>query len=79
MPLAVNQLYQTGASDEYVVTGNYALLKCAIPSIVADLVQVVERADEKRQTASEVLAEEIAAITGQEVSDIWLFFRWVTL
>ena len=45
----------------------------------ADLVPVVERAEEKRQTASEVLAEEIAAITGQEVSDIWLFFRWVTL
>ena len=36
----------------------------------ADLVPVVERAEEKRQTASEVLAEEIAAITGQEVRDI---------
>ena len=34
----------------------------------ADLAPVVERADERRQTASEVLAGEIAAITGQEVS-----------
>ena len=34
----------------------------------ADLAPVVERAEERRQTASEVLAEEIAAITGQEVS-----------
>ena len=34
----------------------------------ADLAPVVERAEARRQTASEVLAEEIAAITGQEVS-----------
>ena len=31
----------TGASDEYVVSGNYALMKCEIPSFVADLVRVV--------------------------------------
>ena len=40
---------------------------------------MVERAEEKRQTASEVLAGEIAAITGQEVSDIWLYQKWVML
>ena len=45
----------------------------------ADLVPVAERAEEKRQTASEVLAGEIAAITGQEVSDIWLYQKWVML
>ena len=33
----------------------------------ADLAPVVNRAEERRQTASEVLAVEIAAITGQEV------------
>ena len=33
----------------------------------ADLAPAVERANDRRQTASEVLAEEIAAITGQEV------------
>ena len=35
------QEYATGASDEYVVSGNYALIKCEIPSFVADLVKVV--------------------------------------
>ena len=42
---AVNQEYMTGASDEYVVSGNFALMKCEIPSFVADLVKVINWQD----------------------------------
>ena len=39
--LAVNQGYQTEASNEYVILGNFAVMKCVIPSFVTDLVNVV--------------------------------------
>ena len=38
---AVNQEYITGVHEEYVVRGNNALLKCSVPSFVADLISVV--------------------------------------
>ena len=38
--LAVNQEYETDAEKEYVIIGNSALLKCKIPSFVADFVAV---------------------------------------
>ena len=42
---AVNQEYSTSVPEEYVVTGNFALMKCSIPSFVADLITVVSWID----------------------------------
>ena len=39
--LAVSQEYSTKAEDEYVIKGNDVLIKCKIPSFVADFVQVI--------------------------------------
>ena len=36
----VTQEYQTDAHSVYVITGNAALIKCEIPSFVADFVSV---------------------------------------
>lgn len=36
----VSQFYLTEAENEYVIRGNSALLKCKIPSFVADFVYV---------------------------------------
>ncbi len=38
--LVATQLYKTGSPEEYVILGNDALLKCNIPSFVADFVSV---------------------------------------
>ena len=41
-PTVVNQYYNPGILDqEYVMRGNAAILKCSIPSFVADFVYVV--------------------------------------
>lgn len=37
----VQQFYQTEVNNEYVIRGNAAVLKCSIPSFVADFVVVV--------------------------------------
>uniref|UniRef100_A0A182YKL4 Ig-like domain-containing protein n=1 Tax=Anopheles stephensi TaxID=30069 RepID=A0A182YKL4_ANOST len=36
----VNQYYQTGSEDEYIIRGNSAIVKCKIPSFIADFVHV---------------------------------------
>lgn len=36
----VTQFYMTEAENEYVIKGNAAVMKCKIPSFVADFVQV---------------------------------------
>jgi hypothetical protein len=36
----VNQFYEAEILTEYVIRGNTAVLKCSIPSFVADFVQV---------------------------------------
>ena len=38
--LAVNQEFATEALNEYVIIGNSVLMKCKIPSFVADFVSV---------------------------------------
>lgn len=37
----VDQSYETEADNEYVIRGNNAIMKCEIPSFVADFVSVV--------------------------------------
>lgn len=36
----VNQFYQTRVIDEFVLKGNAAILKCLLPSFVADFVSI---------------------------------------
>uniref|UniRef100_A0A1B0GLK3 Ig-like domain-containing protein n=1 Tax=Lutzomyia longipalpis TaxID=7200 RepID=A0A1B0GLK3_LUTLO len=38
--LVVNQFYQTRVNDEFVLRGNAAILKCLLPSFVADFVLI---------------------------------------
>lgn len=37
----VTQYYDTDVNKEYVIRGNPAVLKCQIPSFVADFVEVI--------------------------------------
>lgn len=39
--VVVQQFYQSRVSDEFVLRGNTAILKCQIPSFVADFIEVV--------------------------------------
>ncbi|XP_034142402.1 Down syndrome cell adhesion molecule-like protein Dscam2 isoform X8 [Drosophila guanche] len=43
----VQQFYESEVNNEYVIRGNAAVLKCSIPSFVADFVQVVSWQDEE--------------------------------
>lgn len=38
----VHQFYQTRVIDEFVLRGNTGVLKCLVPSFVADFVQIME-------------------------------------
>jgi len=48
-PSVVQQFYESEVNNEYVIRGNAAVLKCSIPSFVADFVQVVSWQDEEGQ------------------------------
>ena len=37
---AVNQPYETRVSDEFVMEGNDAIVKCSLPSFAADFLEV---------------------------------------
>lgn len=39
--LVVAQFYDTDVNKEYVIRGNAAVLKCQVPSFVADFVEIV--------------------------------------
>ena len=39
------QAYKTGASEEYIIIGNDAIMKCNIPSFVTDFVSIVNWED----------------------------------
>ncbi|XP_043581120.1 Down syndrome cell adhesion molecule-like protein Dscam2 isoform X11 [Bombus pyrosoma] len=43
----VHQYYQSEVNNEYVIRGNAAILKCSIPSFVAEFVQVVGWQDDQ--------------------------------
>ncbi|XP_041449105.1 LOW QUALITY PROTEIN: Down syndrome cell adhesion molecule-like protein Dscam2 [Drosophila obscura] len=43
----VQQFYESEVNNEYVIRGNAAVLKCSIPSFVADFVQVISWQDEE--------------------------------
>lgn len=44
--IVVNQFYEAEIMTEYVIKGNAAVLKCSIPSFVADFVRVESWIDE---------------------------------
>lgn len=39
--LVVNQYYEADVNKEHVIRGNSAVIKCLIPSFVADFIEVV--------------------------------------
>ena len=45
--LVVNQNYMTEATNEYVIMGNSALMRCVIPSFVSDFISLQNWQDEK--------------------------------
>lgn len=45
----VNQFYDAEITKEYVMRGNSAIIKCLIPSFVADFVQVVAWINEDKE------------------------------
>lgn len=48
--LVVQQFYQSEVNNEYVIRGNSAVLKCSIPSFVADFVSVESWLDNQGNT-----------------------------
>lgn len=46
MFVVVHQFYQSEVNNEYVIRGNSAVLRCSIPSFVADFVSVLSWQDE---------------------------------
>ena len=40
MLLVASQVYKTSGNEEYVINGNDVIMKCNIPSFVADFVQI---------------------------------------
>lgn len=46
LSIVVSQFYITEAENEYVIKGNSAVMKCKIPSFVADFVHVEAWVDE---------------------------------
>jgi hypothetical protein len=47
---AVAQVYETEAENDYVIRGNNVLMKCKIPSFVADFVKVDSWEDDAGNT-----------------------------
>lgn len=47
--IVVNQFYDAEITKEYVMRGNAAILKCLIPSFVADFVHVMAWVDSDGQ------------------------------
>lgn len=45
--LVVYQFYQTRINDEFVLRGNAAILKCLVPSFVADFISIESWMDEE--------------------------------
>jgi len=48
--LAVAQHYETEVHNLYVIRGNSAVLKCEIPSFVADFLEIVAWLDESHNS-----------------------------
>lgn len=61
---AVPQAYQTDAHSVYVITGNAALIKCEIPSFVADFVTVDSWTDNEQNEYFEELDKNYGNLTG---------------
>lgn len=55
----VHQFYQTRVIDEFVLRGNTGILKCLVPSFVADFVHIVEWISEEEGSPAESLTNDI--------------------
>jgi len=47
--IVVAQQYESEAENEYVIRGNNLILKCKIPSFVADFLQIIAWVDSEGQ------------------------------
>lgn len=67
--LVVNQYYGADILMEYVIKGNAAILKCSIPSFVADFVRVESWIDEEGSElkASDDYGSNIHTLLGSEI------------
>ena len=54
----ITQEYETNAEREYVIIGNTALMKCEIPSFVADFVSVESWKDNKNNEGTQKLRKQ---------------------
>ena len=73
----MNQFYDPEIlGKEYVMRGNAAILKCTIPSFVADFVQVVAWIDDEEQ---EYLPSREGNFSGGKTSScLWIYFNtWI--
>lgn len=52
----VEQAYQSEVNNEYVIRGNSAILKCSIPSFVADFVSVLSWQDDQGNTYNHAIS-----------------------
>ena len=65
----VHQFYQSEVNNEYVIRGNAAILKCSIPSFVAEFVQIVGWQDDQGNTFN--MGSESGSL------NLYIFFFWV--
>ncbi|GBP44660.1 Hemicentin-2 [Eumeta japonica] len=61
--LLVQQAYESEVNNEYVIRGNAAILKCSIPSFVADFVSVVSWQDDAGATYAADPQKQDAVVT----------------
>lgn len=64
----VQQFYQSEVNNEYVIRGNSAVLKCSIPSFVADFVSVLSWHDETGSTYASLDDMKNKNINGLKIS-----------
>ena len=66
----VSQAYQTDAHSVYVITGNSALIKCEIPSFVADFVAVDSWTDNEQNEYFEELDKNYGKLARFKLSKV---------
>lgn len=70
--LVVDQFYQTRVNDEFVLKGNSVVVKCILPSFVADFVQVISWLEDD---STEYLSPSSANVVNYGKKKNCLFFK----
>ncbi len=64
----VTQDYETNAESPYVIVGNTALLKCVIPSFVADFVSVESWSDNQSNEYFPSISKTYGKLNGNSIT-----------